>query len=148
MRSWMQLFTLCMGSYLLLGAFCLPRPCNDETNCLRVCDCTDAQRDLTFQCPIFFQCNVESGYCESDYGMSCTELCETFGAANACGSKRCDNESDCNRFITCDVSDPNTGAVISSFDCESAFACEGSGVCEAGFTVDDTTLCQECAFSP
>lgn len=120
-----------------LGA-CLPRPCETATNCQRDCECT--QNGVTFSCPAFFLC-VE-GTCEADYNKSCDEICTDF--LGRCGSQRCDDETDCDRNVTCNVQDQVTGAV-SSFNCEKRYLCE-NGLCEEAFNVDDNTLCNECAF--
>lgn len=131
-------------SGLLTGAQCFPRQCRTHEHCQRLCECKDNTTNTVLQCPMFFQCNVESGVCADEYNMGCDEICGRFAATGTCGSKTCENEAQCVRSAVCQATNQQTGETC-QYNCEVTFACEQDiGACEAGFAVDDNTLCQSC----
>jgi hypothetical protein len=137
------LLAVALGTLLWTAATCFPRTCDTSANCLKSCRCEDKSRDEIVDCPLFFMCNTESGTCEDSYNMSCDEFCGTFAARGACGSKRCDDEADCDRKSVCQTEGPPDQQ--SAFECEIRFECdiEGAGVCSAGYGLDDATFCSQ-----
>jgi hypothetical protein len=131
----------------LLGAQCFPRQCNGPENCDRICECVDASRNETFVCPARFQCDVQNNVCADDYNSSCQEICDRFFANGLCGSQGCEGNQQCIRDAECALVD-GEGALICQYTCSRTFEClADSNVCEAGFALDDATICAlpECA---
>lgn len=133
----------------MMAANCLPRPCRGYENCLRECDCTDAQRNQVIPCAVHFRCDLESGSCADEYNMSCDELCGRFAARDACGTKVCESEAECVRQLTCLAANPETGEVLCTFNCDVPFACDTEvGACDEGFGQDDATICAQFCSPP
>lgn len=135
---------------LLSGSSCAPKQCEDDSYCVRTCECTSSASGASFDCPVQFAC-AENDLCETAYNeASCDDLCQQFASRDLCGSKRCENENDCVREALCNAFDPNTGMIIETFSCQSVFACDPEVfACEAAYVAtSDDQLCQACAAQP
>lgn len=139
-------FTVFVGGMavllLLAGAQCFPRQCRSYQNCERLCECTDNSNGSLIACPMYFSCDTRAGVCGDDYNMSCDEVCGRFAAREMCGTRPCSNEADCVREAVCRATDPQSGAVYCTYNCEFTFGCvEGANGCEVDFGLDDLTFC-------
>lgn len=123
------------------------RSCETAAHCTKTCECTDTQRNQIIDCPFMFTCNIETETCEPAHDeWTCDDICERVAARGLCGSKHCDSELDCNINVPCECSDPNTGAVVSTFECEKDVACNADiNVCTSEFTLTPVQQCQICA---
>lgn len=133
---------------LLSGTTCFPKQCEDDTYCVRECNCESSAGGGEFACPIQLACNTGEGVCAAEYNeLTCEEICQQVAARSLCGSKRCTGAEDCVRSATCLQFDPETGQQIGSFECDLPFACDPDAqVCEEAYvTTSDDQVCQECA---
>lgn len=139
---------------LLLGqASSCPRECDSADNCKRTpCRCTDASRpNSEVECGLTFRCETAPGVCEDDYNISCDELCQTYAARSLCDRRRCLDDGECLRQVTCPVIDANNQPVPGqSFNCDLIFTCDTpNSVCaplDNGVDANSTDdiICAEC----
>jgi hypothetical protein len=150
----MRLVVVLLACAFWSGCSGCARPCVTEENCKRTCDCTNAGTGDELECTMAFQCkepteDAREKVCEADYDIECDELCSRYAANAACGSKRCEADSNCEKKMTCDVLDANGDPSGQKFDCVIPFVCSADvGVCEPSYTVPDANLCTTCCLSP
>lgn len=136
----------------LVAAQCLPRQCLDHRNCERFCECEDAQTNNSIPCTMFFRCDENSGVCADEYNMSCDQVCQNYAAVGTCGSKTCEDESDCLRQAICAPVNEESGEVRCTYNCDVPFACasngEAGGTCAPEFLQDDQTVCAQFCPAP
>jgi hypothetical protein len=123
------------------------RACQESAHCTKTCECTDSQRNQVVECPFMFTCNIETETCEPAHDeWTCDDICATVAARGLCGSKHCESELDCHVDVPCECSDPNTGAVVSTFECEKDIVCNAEiNVCASDFALTAVEQCQICA---
>ncbi|MCP4504434.1 MAG: hypothetical protein GY822_31365 [Deltaproteobacteria bacterium] len=87
---------------------------------------------------------ADNGICEDAMNQGCDEFCGNFAARGMCGSKRCDDERDCDRYAGCQTVD-ESGQPNGFFDCSRRFTCnQEAGACDTSYaTLSDTEMCQQ-----